>query len=184
MSGSWLTWANALTLARLACIPGLVLAILFADWDIAAGIFIFAIFSDLFDGLIARRLNQTSPLGGLFDHGTDALLVTAACAGFAWLGVINALLPVLIPLAFTQYLADSRILTAHSQSGRRLLTSRLGRYNGVAYYVVAGAGVGLNLLGLVALLPAVGWLAWLLVASTLASMTDRAIMFWRITSDG
>lgn len=184
MTGNWLTWANALTLTRLISIPALVLAILFADWGIAAAIFVLAIISDLFDGLIARRLDQTSPLGGLLDHGTDALLVTAACAGFASSGAINALLPVLIPLAFTQYLADSRILTAHTQSGRRLLTSRLGRYNGVAYYVVAGTGIGLNLLGLDAWLPALSWLAWLLVASTLASMADRAFMFWRITTEG
>ena len=53
--------------------------------------------------------------------------------------------------------------------------STIGRYNGIAYFVVIGTGIGLNLLSLEVLLPVLYWGAWLLVVASLASMLDRAV---------
>ena len=76
---------------------------------------------------------------------------------------------VLIAVAFLQYVLDSRALSA---SG--LFPSRLGRWNGIAYYVIAAIPIVRDALAL-------GWpgqtllstLAYALIASTIASMLDR-----------
>ncbi len=166
----WFTWANLLTAVRLVLIPPTCWLILEAHWLWAALLFTAAATSDYFDGRVARRLNQTSPAGGLFDHATDALYVTSGCWALAEAGFINPYLPWLIAAAFVQYMLDSRALAGH-----KLRMSTLGRYNGIAYFVVIGTGIGLNLLGLELLLPVLYWGAWLLVATSLASMLDRAV---------
>ena len=71
--------------------------------------------------------------------------------------------------AFVQYALDSRAL---STSG--LFPSRLGRWNGIAYYVIAAIPIVRDAFAL-------GWpgqallaaLAWALIASTIVSMLDR-----------
>ena len=72
---------NTLTLLRIALIPCfIVLFYLPVGWArIAAGIvFIVAALTDLLDGYIARRLNQTSKLGEFLDPVADKLMVAVA----------------------------------------------------------------------------------------------------------
>jgi phosphatidylglycerophosphate synthase len=169
-SATLMTWANGLTAIRLLCIAPLTLAILDSSWLIAAPLFVIAVLTDFFDGPLARRLGQSSALGGFIDHGTDALFVTCACTGLAWTGQINSVLPVLIPLAFLQYSLDSQVLR-----GRALKPNRLGRWNGIAYYVLPGIVIGASVLGIADLLsPIASVFAWLLAGSTLLSMGMRA----------
>lgn len=170
----WLTWANALTLVRaLLAAPCAWLA---ADerWLWAALVFSLAVLSDLLDGPLARRFKQSSPLGGLFDHATDAAFVTLLLAALAYGGYVPWLLPVLVAASFIQYVADSRALR-----GRSLRASYLGRGNGIGYFILAALVVYRNALavpwpsaGLI------GALAWLLVFTSLASMLHR-LRLWR-----
>jgi len=165
-----LTWANLLTLIRFACIAPCALCIANRYWGWAAAFFTLAVVTDLLDGKLARHCGVESPLGGLFDHATDALFVSAALAALAWIALVPWLLSVLVLFAFLQYTLDSRAL-----AGRHLRTSWLGRNNGIAYFVVVGIPTVREALGL-------GWpdnllvsaLAWLLVGSTVVSMADRA----------
>jgi phosphatidylglycerophosphate synthase len=170
------TWANLLTLCRAGLVVPCVLAILDGRWTTALVLFALAVATDLVDGPLARRLGQASPLGGLFDHATDAAFVTAALGALAAAGHVPWLLPVLVPLAFLQYLLDSNAL-----AGRPLRGSWLGRWNGIGYFVLAGFVLAANALQFDQPGPA-AWTAgaWLLVASTLTSMTSRAIA-WRRT---
>lgn len=165
------TRANALTASRLLSAPLLALAIARDATLLAFGLFLLAIATDLLDGRVARRRGEASTLGGVLDHATDATFVTIGLASIASIGRITPLLPALVALSFVQYLVDSR---AHR--GRALRASRLGRWNGIAYYVVLGVPVVRDALGLAwpgdALAAA---LAWALVASTLVSMLDRAL---------
>ena len=169
MSGPWSTRANALTLLRLALAPALAWALLADEPLWAAGCFGLAVATDLLDGWVARRFDEVSPLGGLLDHAVDATLVTCGSAALAWQGLLPALLPALIAIAFLQYALDSRLFPGASLRG-----SVLGRWNGIAYYGVVGIPIVRDLLGL-------GWpgpgllqgLGWLLVASSLASIVDR-----------
>ncbi|MEM1435139.1 MAG: CDP-alcohol phosphatidyltransferase family protein [Pseudomonadota bacterium] len=179
---SYLTAANGLTLLRLVLTIPSALAIAAGHWIAAAVMFTVAAITDYFDGRLARRHNQASVIGGLFDHATDALYVTSCLAAAALNGQIIALLPVLIPLAFTQYLLDSKVL-----AGQPLRGNRLGRFNGIAYFTLAGVCIGQPLLVQLGLpLPAVlvSLAALALCATTLLSMLIRGVYWWRLRRPG
>ncbi len=172
------TIPNALSTSRLILAPLCYLAIMQQAWLVAGLILLLAVATDLADGWLARRLGQVTAMGGLLDHGSDAVFVTVTLAALAAAGIVPAVLPILVILAFTQYVLDSKAL-----AGKPLRASRIGRYNGIAYFVLAGFpllhwGAGLHIV------PAVAFYAagWLLVASTLISMLDRAIALLRPTS--
>jgi cardiolipin synthase len=171
----WVTRANALTALRLAAAPALAAAIAGGAAGAAALLFALAVASDLLDGRVARRFGESSPLGGLLDHASDAIFVTAGLGALACRGEVPALLAPLVAAAFLQYVLDSRAL-----AGRRLRTSALGRANGVAYFVLLGIPIARDGLGLAA--PgsrSVRGLGWALAAATLVSMADRAAALLR-----
>ncbi len=151
--------------------PALVLALI-----------IIAILSDYFDGKVARALGTASPRGMLFDHGTDFLFVTSCLAAMAWTGLLPAILPLLIVIAFSQYVLDSYFLFRQKQ----LRMSMLGRWNGVFYFVPT------VLIASGRLFPDTGFeellqisartLCFLLIGTTLASIVDRGIAPWRNTA--
>jgi phosphatidylglycerophosphate synthase len=170
---SWQTRANALTALRLLAAPALAASICTGESGAALAIYGLAVASDFADGWVARRYEEASPLGGFMDHAVDAAFVSTGCAALALMGVLPALLPVLIAVAFTQYAIDSRV-----GSSRPLRASSLGRWNGIAYYVALAVplvrdGLGLDWPSAGAVLA----LGWLLVVSTLVSMADR----WRVS---
>ena len=162
-------WANVMTGLRLAAAPVIGWTAAAELWRPAAGLLALAIITDMLDGMLARRSGQASNQGGLFDHGADCLFVTCALAGLAHAGWVTWLLPVLVPLAFGQYVLDSRAL-----AGQRLRTNVLGKSNGVCYFVLAGVVIFAQALGWAGLPEALtGALAWALVASTVLSMGER-----------
>jgi len=167
--GPWRTRANLLSALRLLCAPLLVLAIHQGRWEGALLLFGLAVASDFADGWVARRFGESSAFGGALDHATDATFVVAGLGALAHRGELTAVLPVLVAAAFLQYALDSRVL-----AGRPLRSSGLGRWNGIAYYVLLGLALFRSGLGL-SWPPAalVGGVGWLLVASTGVSMLDR-----------
>ena len=171
----WLTWANGLSFLRLLSAPVAALAILGEAHGSALLLFCFAVASDLADGRVARMRGEESALGGLLDHTSDAIFVAAGLAACAWLGLVPVVLPALILLAFAQYALDSRAI-----AGRPLRASFIGRWNGIAYFVLLGVVVVRDGLGLG--WPPHGWvvgMGWGLVIATLASMADRAVALFR-----
>ncbi|MEQ8955670.1 MAG: CDP-alcohol phosphatidyltransferase family protein [Gammaproteobacteria bacterium] len=136
------------------------------------------IVTDWLDGKLARALGTSSPAGQFFDHGSDCLFVSCGLAGIAWTGMIPWILPVLVVIAFSQYVLDSYFLFRQKQ----LRMNPLGRINGICYFVPLIAVALARLLpaaasDLAALVVLV--LAWSLVLSTLASMVDRALAPWQ-----
>ncbi len=173
---TWATWANALSVLRLLLAPPCAYTIWLGAWRSAVVLFAVAVVTDVFDGIVARRRGQATPLGGLLDHSIDAIFVTTTLSTLALIGVVPVLLPPLVIAAFSQYVWDSAAL-----QGAPLRASALGRWNGVGYYALVGTVVVANALGLGWPSPAVlNALAWLLILSTLASMGDRALALWRI----
>jgi len=168
------TWANLLTSIRALVIAPTVYCIVEHYWFAAAALFSAAVVTDFLDGQLARRLHQTSAFGGLFDHATDALFVSLGCWAIAQLGMINTLLPWLIPVAFLQYVLDSKAL-----AGVALRMSAIGKSNGVAYYAILGTAIGSELLPWHWPVEPIRWAAWALVDTTILSMLDRGLTLWR-----
>lgn len=169
---AWLTLSNGLTSMRLLAAPVFFCWVVEGAWIAACVIFWLAVASDLVDGRLARARGETSVFGGVLDHGSDALFVTLGQAALVAGGQAPALLPVLIALAFVQYVLDSRSL-----AGRALRTSFLGRWNGILYFVPPGVVVTREALGLDAPPDAlVLSAAWLLVGTTAISMAERLLV--------
>jgi phosphatidylglycerophosphate synthase len=111
----------------------------------------------------------------LFDHGTDFVFVTVALFALSTIGLSSILLPLLIIVAFSQYVFDSYYLSKQKQ----LRMSFLGRWNGIFYFVptvlVASSRLPVfeqtqaifNLI--------IVYFNYALAVSTLASIVDRAI---------
>ncbi|MEX2468385.1 MAG: CDP-alcohol phosphatidyltransferase family protein [Pseudohongiellaceae bacterium] len=167
--------ADLLTTLRLLLIAPLALAMadpgFLPPWLVLL-LLLIAIATDYFDGRVARALGRASPRGQLYDHATDFLLVTINLAALAYAGLISFLLPVLIIVAFSQYVVDSYWLYRQ----RELRMSFLGRWNGILYFgplLLVATGRLLPDDGL--LLGAAVILSQLLILSTLASIADRAL---------
>ena len=161
--------ANCISSLRLFMAPALVYLLwqeLFL-WSLL--LMLGALISDVADGAVARKLNQVTNIGGLLDHGSDALLVLSGLVVFAAFGVIPWALPILVVIAFAQYVWDSGSLRRGP-----LRASSIGKLNGMMYF----AFVVLLIAREAFFLPipnaaATSYLAWGLVLSTLVSITDR-----------
>ena len=160
-----LTFPLAWSMAEPEFLPGPVILL----------ILIVAVLTDYFDGIVARASGTASPAGMLFDHGTDFLFVTSSLAAAAWAGYLHWILPVVIVIAFSQYVLDSYLLFRQ----RELRMNFLGRWNGIFYFVPL-FGIALSrsipvetLSSLFAQATAV--LAIALILSTCASIIDRGL---------
>jgi phosphatidylglycerophosphate synthase len=166
-----LTLSNGLTSLRLFAAPFFYFAIIHQFWWTACGLFWLAVASDVIDGRLARARNETSTFGGILDHVSDATFVSLGHLALVKIQATPDYLPIFIMLAFLQYAADSRIL-----AGRALRMSIIGRWNGVCYFIPPGVLVTREALGLA--LPPDAWIAsigWLLLATTVFSMSDRLL---------
>jgi CDP-diacylglycerol--glycerol-3-phosphate 3-phosphatidyltransferase len=73
-----LNFPTLLTLLRITFIPIIVFAYIYNDGtyrDVAAYIFLVALITDYFDGVIARKFNQVTTFGTFLDPIADKLLV-------------------------------------------------------------------------------------------------------------
>ncbi len=97
---------NVLTIIRIFLIPVLIAGILslhfgwnnaFGGAWVLAGIYIFAVTTDFFDGFLARRWNVASDFGRMMDPIADKLLVAGCLIAFtiaargAWVFMVPAL---------------------------------------------------------------------------------------------
>lgn len=170
--------ANLLTAIRLLLVLPVVLAIadaeLFPNWLLLVLILV-AIASDYFDGKVARALNTASSRGMLFDHGTDFIFVTAALFSLSFIGLSTIFLPVLIVVAFSQYVLDSYLLFKQKQ----LRMSFLGRWNGILYFVPLVLYSASRLAWLAPfesqISSLINVICYALLLSTVASIVDRAL---------
>ena len=108
----WLTWANLMTLVRLALLPVFVWLLFSTDHRaIAAWLLASLGATDWIDGFLARRLHQVSTVGKIIDPVADRLLVivgllsVAAAAGVPWWFALATLARELIVSVITVVLA-------------------------------------------------------------------------------
>jgi len=168
--------ANALTAVRLLLV--LPFAFFMAKGDRGSAIFalvvwVVALITDFLDGPIARRRGTVTAFSGTFDHTSDFLFVTSGLYAGALRGAFPWILPLLVTAAFAQYVIDSYFVHRHA----KLRGSKLGRYNGILYFVPSIVDILIRM-GLGFLAPLLTILVWLLVLTTLLSMGQR-LMFRR-----
>lgn len=171
--------ANALTAIRLFLV--IPFAFFMSGADERSALFALivwgvALATDFLDGPVSRRRGTVSALSGAFDHTSDFLFVVSGIFAGASRGAFPWILPICIAAAFTQYAIDSYWF--HRQF--RFRGSKLGRYNGMLYFVPPVVDILIRL-GARALQPLLAILVWALVLSTLVSMGQR-FMFSRLGS--
>ena len=95
-----MTFANLLTILRLAVIPFFIVALVYNQPKLACLLFLAAGITDILDGFIARYFKQQTALGAFLDPAADKLMLTSTyvtmaipATGLAFL--IPAWLPVL-----------------------------------------------------------------------------------------
>ena len=113
--------ANILTLSRIAAIP-VIVGLLFLDqplWHwVSVTLFIIAGVTDFFDGYLARRMAQVSPLGRFLDPIADKLVVAATLMvlvaaghieGWVVLAALIILCREILVSGLREYLAELRV---------------------------------------------------------------------------
>ena len=96
MNSRILTVPNELTFLRLAFIPFFIMAIHYERYGLALTILIVAGVSDTLDGLLARSLNQKTPLGAYLDPIADKLLLSSSYLVLALHGKIRWWLTIMV----------------------------------------------------------------------------------------
>jgi cardiolipin synthase (CMP-forming) len=91
-----LTVPNELTFLRMAFLPFFIMSIKYDRYDLALGILVAAGISDGLDGLLARTLDQRTPLGAYLDPIADKLLLSSAYLALALKGKIMWWLAIMV----------------------------------------------------------------------------------------
>lgn len=94
---SLLTLPNLITLMRLACLPVFLWLLFGRDSRLAAGIMIGCLgATDWVDGWVARRFDQTSPFGAVFDPTVDRVLFIVGLSALGFEGAVEPVVAILI----------------------------------------------------------------------------------------
>lgn len=111
-----LTVPNAISLARLLCVPVFAVLILSGRDAAALVLLLLAGLSDYVDGVLARRWDQVTRLGQLLDPAADRLYVTAALLGLGWREVLPWWLVAVIVVREVVLTANVLVLRHHGLS--------------------------------------------------------------------
>jgi len=160
-----LTWPNLVTLARLFAIP-IFVWLLFGRENRAAAAWLLAVLgsTDWVDGWLARRFDQATELGAMFDPIVDRLLFFVALPSL----IIDGSVPVAVAVAVLgrEGLVSVFALILSLSAATRLQVTREGKsgtfFLMFAFPMFLGANSTLSYAGLL------DWLSWLCVVPGLA----------------
>ena len=151
------TWPNLVTLVRLLCIP-IFLWLLFSRENRAAAAWLLGVLgsTDWVDGWLARRFDQATELGAMFDPIVDRLLFFVAVPSL----IIDGSIPVVVAglLLGREAVVSLFAATLALRGAERLQVTREGK-TGTFFMMFAlpmflGAASTLSYAGLLS------WLAW------------------------
>ncbi len=103
---------------------------------VSFGIFVFAAFTDLLDGYIARSYKAKSRFGEIFDPLADKMLILSAFLGLVYLNRVDAWVPFVI-LGREFFISGLRVLAANEK--KDIPVSALGKYKTVSQVVAISA---------------------------------------------
>jgi len=124
----------AISVQRLVVLPFLILSLQKGVVFAADSLFLLVIATDFADGYIARKLAVSSKLGARLDVTIDFFFIFCMFLYFVAQGFYSVWLPLLIAVAFAQFLLSSL--------SSRLVYDPVGKYYGSLLY----GAVGLSLL--------------------------------------
>jgi len=87
---------NKLTIGRVLAVPVFIIVLMFEFYPAAAIIFVLASFTDMLDGMIARKYNMVTNFGKIMDPLADKILVVAALVCLVQLGHVPAWMVIVI----------------------------------------------------------------------------------------
>src|SRR5580693_9163676 len=96
MTSRIFTVPNQLTFLRLMFLPFFIMAIHYERYEWALGIFLVAGATDALDGVLARGLNQKTPLGAYLDPIADKLMMSSSYLVLALKGKIAWWLAIMV----------------------------------------------------------------------------------------
>jgi len=172
-----MTVPNALTFSRLLLTPLIIyLAYLpdtLARW-MALGLFIVAGLSDCFDGFLARRLNQISPLGTFLDPVVDKIVLLSLFFVLSDLRLVPLWISLLM---LTRELLVDGVRSAGALTGRLVGANFMGKTKATLQSICIGVGLGMWALAwpeeTIRL-----WLSWLAGLTLLAAWMFAFVFLW------
>ena len=119
---------NILSIARIILTP-LFIILLFADFKMAKvfALLVFAIaaITDAYDGYLARKYNQITPVGKFLDPVADKILVLSAFISFAFINIIDFWM---VGIIIFRDLFVTGLRFIMSSRGFEFVTSKLSKY--------------------------------------------------------
>jgi cardiolipin synthase (CMP-forming) len=138
-SGMWLTIPNLLTLVRIILTPFILIALSKGQYMIGGWTFGAAAFTDILDGLLARRFGSQSKIGQYLDPIADKILLTCIYVGLA-LGGAAPLWIVLLIIARDLWILLLSGIALRFTAFRRLEPSVWGKAS-TFFQIMAAVGV-------------------------------------------
>lgn len=163
-----LTLPNLITLARLAMVPATIWFILQHRLDWAFAIFVAAGLSDGIDGWLARVLDARSAMGALLDPLADKALLVSVYVTLAAIGVLPDWLAILVVFRDVVIVGGLGLLWMLGLR-EEVRPLRISKFNTFAQIALAALALAVHGFGL-SWPAAVAAMAWLVAATTLASL--------------
>ena len=166
---------NVLTMLRMILVP--VFAVLFIRGLLKAAlaVYIVASLTDLLDGFLARKLNQITDFGKLFDPLADKLMVITAliCQGFAgvfpWAAILLVACKELIMIIGSTFMLNKGIVVYSNYLGKAATVVFIAALILSFFHAeLAQAGFPLDQI-----------LIWAAVILTLAALFCYALQAWK-----
>lgn len=165
--------ANLLTLLRILAVPVVALLLYVPDGRdvplirsvVATVLFTLAMFTDLFDGYIARRFGMVTDLGKLLDPLADKLMVCAAMVMLIPPGRVPAWI---VAIIVAREIGVTALRGAASTEGLVIAASPIGKWKTVILSIGVGAlilnypllGFDFHLMGMLFLVAGLVLTAW------------------------
>jgi len=162
------TLPNLLTIARLILSPFIFAAIVSGRHETALILFALAAMTDGLDGLLARRINQATPLGAYLDPVADKILLSGVYISLAVAGKIPSWLVVVI-LGRDLFLLASSGIALLFTAYREFRPSVWGKASTFVQIACATAWMSKNAMNLASLQTSAQALVWPVAAITIWS---------------
>jgi CDP-diacylglycerol--glycerol-3-phosphate 3-phosphatidyltransferase len=168
------TVPNILSAARFLLALVLFAAIERQAWEAALGLFLVAASTDWVDGWWARRFNQVSRLGRIFDPLVDKVIVCGAFVLLAGRGGASAILPWMAVVVVVRELVVTAVRAEMERTGHDFSAWPAGKLKMVLQCLAialerAARAWPEAAIGGVGVAEAAGWVAWAAVATTIYS---------------